>query len=97
MAVVVVTRFKGNHDYRSHIREGAAILKRHGATTVRAGRCLAGEFAGQLTVVATLPDLAAFGKYAQALLADPEWQRFLAETAKTFELQDRSITVAEDF
>jgi hypothetical protein len=97
MAVVVVTRFKGNQDHRSLVREGAAILKRHGATSVRAGRCLAGEYAGQLSVVATLPDMAAFGRYAQALLADAEWQKFLAETTKVFELQDRSILVAEDY
>jgi hypothetical protein len=97
MAVVIVNRFKGNHDHTSLVREGAAILKRHGAISVRAGRVFSGQYAGQLTVVTTLPDMAAFGRYAQALMADAQWQKFMAETSKVFELQDRSISVSEDF
>jgi NIPSNAP len=97
MAVIVVSRFKGTHDHAGLVREGAALLKRHGAASVRSGRIYAGEYAGQLVVATTYPDMAALGKSQQALQADPEWHKFFAETAKLFELQERSITVAEDF
>ena len=97
MAVIIVTRFKGNHDHTALVKEGAAILKRHGVTSVRAGRIFSGQYAGQLTVAATQPDMAAFGRGAQGLLADEAWLKFLTEMSKVFELQDRSIIVSEDF
>ena len=97
MAVVIANRFKGNHDHTALVREGAAILKKHGATSVRAGRIFAGPNSGQLMVVAVQPDLTAFGKGAQGLFADPAWHKFLVEMSKVFELQERSITVTEDF
>jgi hypothetical protein len=97
MAVVIANRFKGDHDHSAIVREGAAILKKHGATSVRAGRIFAGAHAGQLMVVATQPDLTAFGKGAQGLFSDPAWQKFLMEMSKHFELQERSITVSEDY
>jgi hypothetical protein len=97
MAVVIVTRLKGNHDHTALVKEGAAILKRHGVTSVRAGRIFSGPHAGQLVVVATKPDMAAFGRSAQGLLADAAWLKYLSEMSKVFELQDRSITLSEDF
>lgn len=97
MAVIVVSRFKGNHDHNALVRDGAAILKRYGATSVRAGRIYSGQYAGQLTVATTFPDMAAFGKAGQGLLADSAWQKFVVEVTKVFELQERSITPVEDF
>ena len=97
MAVNIVNRFKGNQDHTALVREGAAILKRHGVTSVRAGRIFSGQHAGQLIVVATQPDMAAFGRGAQGLLADAAWLKFLTEMSKVFELQDRSINLNEDF
>ena len=97
MAVIVVTRWKGNEEYRQLVTQAAAILKRHGATSVRAGRCFSGEYSGELVVATTYPDGAAFGRSLQALSADAEWQRLLAEASKISELQDRSIIVAEEF
>ena len=42
MAIVVVSRWKGNpHDMRL-LREGAPNLKRYGAVAIRAGQCWAG-------------------------------------------------------
>jgi hypothetical protein len=97
MAVTVVTRWKGNEDYRPRMKEAAAILKRHGAVSVRAGRCLSGEYSGQVIVAALYPDGATFGKSIDGLAADHAWQGFLAETLKVSELQDRSIIVGEEF
>ena len=97
MTVVVLNRFKGTQDYRAAGVEGAAILKRHGATTVRAGRIYSGEHTGQLVVAGTYPDMAALGKSAQGLAADPAWIKFFAEFSKGYELQERSITIVEDF
>jgi Domain of unknown function (DUF6854) len=97
MAVIIVNRFKGNHDHTALVKEGAAILKRHGATSVRAGRIFSGQYAGQLMVAVTQPDMAAFGRAAQDLPADAAWQKFMTEMSKVFELQDRSLIVSEDF
>jgi hypothetical protein len=97
MAVIVVTRWKGNHDHMSLVREAAAILKRHGATSVRAGRVFSGAFAGQVTVVTTFPDWATFARVGQGAMADAGWQKYQTEMSKAFELQDRSITMSEDF
>jgi hypothetical protein len=97
MAVIVVSRFKGNQDFVPLLKEAAAVLKKHGATSVRGGRCHAGEYAGQIVVATTLGDWTAYGRLMQSLTADADWQRLQAEATKNFELQDRSLIVAEDF
>jgi hypothetical protein len=97
MPIIVVTRLKSNQDHTPIVKEAAAILKKPGAVSVRAGRCYSGEYTGQLIVATAFPDWAAFGRSAQALSADPEWQKFLTEAAKVSELQDRSIVASEEF
>ena len=97
MAVVIVTRFKGNQDFAPLLKQAAAILKKHGATSVRGGRCHAGEYAGQVVVATAVADWATYGRVMQGLTADADWQRLQAEATKNFELQDRSLIAAEDF
>lgn len=97
MAIIIVSRLKGDQDHTPFAREGAAILKRHGAIAVRAGRCFSGEYTGQVVVATTLADWAAFGRMGQALSTDAGWQKFLSDASKVFELQDRSIIVGEEF
>jgi hypothetical protein len=97
MAIIVITRWKSDQDHTPFMKEGAAILKGHGAISVRAGRCYSGEYTGQVIAATTFPYWATFGRSAQALYADPEWQKFLTEATKVAELQDRSIVVGEEF
>jgi hypothetical protein len=97
MAIVVVTRWKGDHQQALAIgREAAAIQKRHGATSFRLGPCYAGPDTGLLFVATTYPDWATYGRAQQALAADAEWQRVFSEATKIAELRDRSVIVAED-
>ena len=96
MAVVVVSRWKGNPQDMRILREGAPNLKRHGAVSVRAGQCWAGPYAGQIYGVITFADWESYGKSVQALLADPESQRIYGEITKAFELQERSVLMVED-
>ena len=99
MAVIVVTRAKYDldADYRPRMREIAAIAKRHGAVAMRAGRCISGEHTGQLVSAVAFPDGATYGRAIDAMLADPEYQRFVAEIVKVSELQDRMVIVSEEF
>ena len=96
MAVVVVSRWKGNPQDIRIFREGAPNLKRHGAVSVRVGHCWVGPYAGQIYGAITFADWEAYGKSIQALLADPESQRIYGEITKAFQLQERSVLMVED-
>ena len=96
MAVVVVSRWKGNPQGMRIFREGAPNLKRHGAASIRVGQCWAGPHAGQIFGAITFPDWEAYGKSVQALLTDPESQRIYGEITKALELQERSVLMVED-
>jgi hypothetical protein len=97
MSVTIVTRFKGNQDHIPTMREAAAILKRHGAISVRGGRCLVGGYAGEVVVATTFADWTAYGRGMQGLMADPDWQKLQASVASVFQLQDRSLIASEDY
>ena len=95
MAIVVVSRWKGPHDL-TLARQAGPLFKKHGAVSVRLGFCFSGQYTGQLIVAVAFPDWASYGRAMQAAIADPDYQRLLAEAAKTFELQDRSIFIGEE-
>jgi hypothetical protein len=96
MAIVVVSRWKGNVQDTHLAREVAPVLKKHGVASMRLGICNVGPHAGQAFTVLTFPDWETYGKAMQSATADPEYQRLYAEATKTFELQERSIMVVED-
>ena len=98
MAIVVVSRWKGNYAQALPIaRQAAAILKRHGSSSARIGPCHSGPAAGHIFTAVTYPDWASYGRaQQQSQGADSEFQRVFAEFAKTVELQDRSVIVAEE-
>jgi hypothetical protein len=96
MAVVAVSRWKGNPQDISLAKEIAPVLKRAGAVSVRLGNCYAGAYAGQIFGVITYPDWEAYGKAMQALAGDAEYQRIYGELTKAFELQERFVSVIED-
>jgi hypothetical protein len=97
MAIVVVTRWKGDFQEALPIgRQAAVIQKRHGATAFRMGPCYAGPDTGLIFVVATFPDWATYGRAQQALAADTEWQQLYGEANKIAELHDRSVIIAEE-
>ena len=97
MAIVVVTRWKGDYQQALPLgRQAAAIQKRHGAISFRFGPVYAGPDTGKLVVAATYPDWASYGRAQQGLAADAEWQQVLGEAMKIAELHDRSVIVAEE-
>jgi hypothetical protein len=95
MAVVVVSRWKGPNDL-SLARDAGPLFKKHGAISVRIGSCFSGQYTGQMIVAVSFPDWASYGTAMQTIVADPDYQRLLAEASKTFELQDRSIFLGEE-
>jgi len=98
MAIVVVSRWKGNYAQALPIaRQAAAILKRHGASSARIGPCHSGPAGGHIFTAVTYPDWTSYGAaQQQAQATDSEFQRVFAEFAKIVELQDRSVLVADD-
>jgi hypothetical protein len=97
MPITVVTRGKGKQeDVLPLAKEIAPILKRHGATSVLFGYCHSGAYTGQISVVSTFRDWAAYGRAAQALLEDTEYQRLFARGVTMVELLDRSLIVTQE-
>src|SRR5947209_292590 len=96
MAIVAVSRWKGNVQDISLAKEIAPVLKRAGAVSVRLGNCYAGAYAGQVFGILTFADWESYGKAMQALAADPEYQRIYGELVMGFELQERFVSVVED-
>jgi uncharacterized protein (DUF1330 family) len=97
MPIAVVSTFKIDREQALRLASRATpILKRHGATAVRAGVCHSGARTGTVSVVITYPDWQTYGKAAQALYEDHAYQALLSEVMKTGELLDRSIMVMQD-
>jgi hypothetical protein len=97
MPITVVTRGKSKQeDVLPLAREVAPILKRHGATSVLFGYCHSGAYTGQISVVSVFPDWTAYGRAAQALLEDAEYQRLLARALTVVDLLDRSLIVTQE-
>jgi putative AlgH/UPF0301 family transcriptional regulator len=97
MAIVNVSRWKGNLSQAMPIaREASAIVKQHGATSVRLGTCYSGPHAGQLYIAIAFADWATFARAQQAMATDANFQRLYAEASKVVELQERSLLVSED-
>jgi putative AlgH/UPF0301 family transcriptional regulator len=97
MAIVNVSRWKGNLTQATPIaREAGAIVKQHGAVSMRMGTCYSGPHAGQLYIAIAFADWETFGKAQQVLAADENFQRLYAEALKLVELEERSLLVTED-
>ena len=97
MAVVMLTRFKGDQDFSQGLRERAAIVKKHGAVAVRGGRCVVGPYAGQVMIAFTFADWATYGRAMDAISTDADFQRSYGDFASKFELLERSLIAADDF
>jgi hypothetical protein len=97
MAITVVSRWKGKEeDVLPIAREGAALLKNRGATSVRMGTCYSGPYTGHIFLAITYPDGTAYGRHLQALSEDAQVQKLLAEASKTVELQERFMIFTQD-
>ena len=97
MPISSVTTFRIDREQGLRLAAQAApILKRHGATAVRAGFCHSGAHTGTVTVVTMYPDWQAFGRAVQGMYEDQNYQTLFAEVVKTGELLDRSIMVMQD-
>ena len=107
MAIVVVSRWKGNYEQALPIlREASAIMKDAGATSVVAGVCRAApETSLSLSLdeimalppdliytAVTYPDWATYGR----LRENASFRRVYAEFVKVAEVRDRSFIVGEE-
>ena len=67
-------------DIQKHLKKGADLTRKHGAenVTTMVGMA-AGTATGTLTMLSTNADWTSFGKYFDALMADPEVQALMAD------------------
>jgi hypothetical protein len=97
MPITVVTTMRIDREVGLRlVKQGAPILKQHGATAVRYGYCHSGARTGSVSVVLTYPDWQTYGKAAHGLSDDKAYQAILAEVTKVGEIVDRSIMVIQD-
>jgi hypothetical protein len=97
MSVTMVSRWKGNEDYAPLLKEEAPFLKKHGAISVRNGRCFAGSYAGEIVCATTFADWSTYARAMEGLVADPAFMRVYGEFARKFEMTDRSLVVDEEY
>jgi hypothetical protein len=96
MSVNMVVRRNGDHrDARlAPLRkEGAALLKKHGAVSHRFGFYHSGPRAGQILIVIGYQDIATHARAMQAISEDADWKRVAAEIDKIAPLQESYVTV----
>ncbi len=77
MAVTIVSRWKGNDDYTELLKEEASFLKKHGAISIRSGRCFAGSYAGEIVCTTTFPDWATYARAMESLVTDAAYMRMV--------------------
>jgi hypothetical protein len=86
MAVAVVTTFTAKpdryQDFLVDLGKAKAIIEKSGAKDVRVlAGVVAGEATGAVVLTFQCDDFAAYGRYADAVLADPEIARMMTPSA----------------
>jgi hypothetical protein len=67
-------------DIQKHLKKGNDLVRKHGAENVTAlVGMAAGPATGTLTILATSADWASYGKFQDAVWADPEMQALVAD------------------
>jgi hypothetical protein len=79
------------------LKEEAALLKKHGAISVRGGRCFAGSYAGEVVCATTFPDWETYGKAMESLVEDGDYMRVYQEFVSRFQMTDRALVVGEEY
>lgn len=97
MSVTMVSRWKGKEDHTPLLKEEAPFLRRHGAISIRCGRCFAGSYAGELVCATTFPDWITYARAIEALVADSDYMRVYGEFVAKFEMTDRSIIMNDEY
>jgi hypothetical protein len=93
MAIISVTRWKGGarETVIELSRKAKAIHERNGAEICRLAQIHTGDHVGQWLFTVRYKDWEAYGKTVQALMANAEFQKLLAEVGKVSELVDRRV------
>ena len=97
MPVTMVSRWKGKGDHVTLLKEEAPFLRKHGAISVRCGRCFAGSYADEIVCATTFPDWITYAKAIEALVADADYMRAYGEFAAKFEMTDRSLIMDDEY
>ncbi|HUB43692.1 MAG TPA: hypothetical protein VMB73_01785 [Acetobacteraceae bacterium] len=97
MSITVVTRFKINREEGLKLaREGAPMLKAHGAMAMRLGYCYSGEYTGQTVAVLIYSDWEAYGRAMEARAKDASYQALFAQVLRSGELVERTIMETQE-
>lgn len=78
-------------------KDAAAVWKKHGAVSLRIGSYHSGAYAGQTLVVITYPDWTTYGRAMQGISEDADFKRIIGEIDKTTPLEERHLTVTEEY
>jgi hypothetical protein len=85
MTVVSLTAIQAKpgaswEDIQKHLKKGNDLVRKHGAENVTAlVGMAAGTATGTVTILATSADWSSFGKFQDAIWADPEMQALVAD------------------
>jgi hypothetical protein len=99
MPVNMIVRRKGDYldtQLKRLRKEGTVILKKHGALSHRFGFYHSGPYAGQIVVVLTYSDLAAYERAMTGMSEDADWKRIGGEVEKLAPIQESYLTMTED-
>lgn len=97
MSVTLVSRWKGEGDHGALLKKEVPLLKKHGAISIKAGRCFSGSYAGELVCSAAFPDWVTYAKAIEALITDADYMKAWGEFTAKFELADRALIVGEEY
>ena len=97
MPIIAVSRWQIDPEQaRQLVREGAPILRQHGAQSVTIGMIRTGTHVGQTTVAVAFANHEAFGKAQEALHNDSNYQKVMEQANAKGQLQDRIILTVEE-
>lgn len=98
MAITILNRFEGGslNDVSAVAKKAAPMLVKAGAEYARLSRIHTGPHAGQWATAIRYKDWETYGRVTQALSADAEYQKVMAEVAAVTKLCERTILVGID-
>jgi hypothetical protein len=97
MPIIAVSRWQIDPEQaRQLVREGAPLLRQHGAQNVTIGMIRTGNHVGQTVVAVTFASHEAFGRSQEALHNDSNYQKIMDQAMQKGQLQDRTILTIEE-
>jgi len=97
MPIIVVSRWQIKPDQaRQLVREGAPMLRQHGAQNVYIGMVRTGAHSGQTTVAVSYQNWESFGRAQDVLHNDNNYQKIMDQAHQQGQLVDRVVISEEE-